>query len=154
MTQTDNTSGTVAKPMLLEDEENLRSIGSFAEALEALKDAGVEVHSTEEFGHGFKVLATSDKSRLVDTPFVIMGYRLNDSKLSPDGFSSVFLVTETGEKWILNDGGTGIHAQLAKYAEHGITQGIMVPQGLVQSDYEWTDENGRERPGTTFYFSA
>lgn len=145
---------SIARPLITENEEALRSIGSFADALEMLADAGVEVHSTEEFGHGFKVLASADKDRLVGVPFLILGYRLNESNLNDEGFSSVFLVTQRDEKWILNDGGTGIHAQLAKYRSHNIDSGIMVKEGLIRSDYEWEDDKGAMRPGTTYYLSA
>lgn len=146
----DSNDGVVAKPLLTSNEDTLRDIQSFSDALQALADAGIQVHSTEEFGDGFKVL--QDKNRLVDVPFIILGFRFHDGENGE--FAIAHVVTESNEKLILTDGGSGIRDQLKRYAGHGVESGLMVPRGLIRSDYKYDDPTtGEKRPGTTYYLS-
>lgn len=136
-------------PMITKDEDTMAAIQSFSDAMQVLKDAGIEVHSTEEFGDGFKLV---DKDTLVKVPFVILGIRFADGDFDTD-FAILHVVTEDGRKCIITDGSTGIRAQAKRYAERGITSGLLVPNGLVRSDYEYINEKGKSTPATTYYLS-
>lgn len=142
----------VATPMLTKDEESLAAITSFADAMALIESAGIEIHSTEEYGDGFKLLTTADKTQLVGVPFVVLGIKFAEGDYGDD-FAIIHLVTEDGRKCIITDGSTGIRAQAKRYAEKGITAGLLVPRGLVQSDYTYLNDKGVETPATTFYLS-
>lgn len=141
----------VAVPMITNDEEALSSIASFDDAIALLKSAGVELHDSSEFGDGFEVV---DKANLVDVPFVILGMKFAEGEFGGDGFVVIHLVTEDGRKCIITDGSTGVCKQARKYAEKGLVAGVVFRNGLIRSDYKWTDpSDGREKPATTFYLS-
>lgn len=142
------TTKDIAPADLIKDEDFLSSIGSLSDALAVLDQAGVTVTDSDDLGHGFKV---ADKATLVKVPMLILGYRFHDG----DGgsFVTVFAVTEDDRKVIFNDGGTGIYAQLQRYAEKNITS-ILLRDGLTRSDYQYADEKGDMRDATTFYLSS
>lgn len=141
----------IAVPMITENTDALASIQSFDDALALLASAGVSINSTEEYGDGFKILANADKDRLVKLPFIVLGMKF------PTGdhgeFVVMHIVTKSGEKWIVTDGSTGIYKQAALYAGKGKTAGLLVPDGLIRSDYKYTDNEGKETPATTYYLS-
>jgi len=134
---------------------DLRQIRSFDEAValvqetlgdEAIKDAA------EEIGTGFTVLASDDKARLIGVPFVILSVDFNPGDQGP--FASMMIVTQQGERLIINDGSTGIYAQLDEWAVRSEVPGGLLVQGLRRSDYTYADENGVNRPATTYYLNV
>lgn len=143
-------SNEVARPLITSNEDTLRDIHSFSDAMQVLSDAGIDIRSTEEFGDGFRVL--EDKSRLVKTPFIVLGYKFAQGDNGE--FVIIHAVTDRDEKLIITDGSTGIKEQMKKYQSHGIHAGLLVRDGLVKSDYTFKDENGNDRPATTYYLSA
>lgn len=140
---------TPVKPMILSNEAGLKAIGSFADAAQLLKDAGIVIHSTKEFGTGFEV---TDKNALVGKELIILEWEEKKGDFGP--MAVVHAVTVDGAKVIFVDGSTGVKRDLERIAaESGITQGIHVPKGLVASDYEYEDDKGNKIPARTFYLS-
>lgn len=105
----------------------------------------------------------ADKNDLIKTPLFIIQWR---EKMSED-YGSIYVIvhavnTETGEKVVFVDGGTGIAAQLievtAKRADAGVSgpalrSALLIPKGLVRSDYDaHKNAAGDVIPaGTTYY---
>lgn len=139
----------VAKTTPIYDEDTLGAITSYADVMRLFNESGVAVVSTEDFGDGFKL---TNKPELVGVPFIIVDYKFASGDFGND-FAIVRLVTEDGRKCIVTDGSTGIRDQLTKYMSKGIMNGLRVPRGLVRSDYEYTDDKGKQIPATTFYLS-
>lgn len=105
-----------------------------------------------------------DKNELVGVPFMLVEWRKTEStevkrKGAPVYFSSAeAMLIETGEKVIINDGGTGIHEQLVTLTEHRIANnhpapynGRYVQNGLRVSEYDYEDNDGNVTRASTFY---
>jgi hypothetical protein len=138
---------------------DLRSVTSFDEALElAQREYGDVLDATDEIGAGFVEL--KDKSRLVDVPFVILSFTINEGDFRNEHgqlqyFCACRVVTRSGDKYWFTDGGTGIYQQLEDLAVRSRRMGgILVPRGLRESKYEWTDEYGNQQPGITHYLNV
>lgn len=147
-----------AMSLFMNDTELLGSITSFEDAIAVLKDAGIELHSTKEYGDGFELL--KEKSKLVDVPFVILSMKFVDEDKSDfgDGFVILHVVTKDGTKLIVTDGSSGICKQARLYAAKGITSGLVCEAGLIRSDYDVDipDKKTGEMvstPATTYYLS-
>lgn len=133
----------------------LANINGFDSALAALENAGIGYESISDYGTGFSV---TDKEKLVGVPFIALEWRFNTGDFG--SFVSAAIVTKTGQKLILNDGSTGIREQFqmvsAKRSADGHKSpqaGLMVPNGLSVSNYNYTDEKGEVRPARTYYLS-
>lgn len=142
------------------DDDVLSSIDGYAQAVALAKsDSSTgELESFADYGNGFTVLPTDEKARLVKVPFVALAWAFHDGDNGE--FVSVTIVTKTGEKLILNDGSTGIRDQLRKVTdkrtargadEVKATAGLVCPNGLRRSDYEYHDANGVVKNATTYY---
>lgn len=149
-------STTVAQSETITDEAavlldvtNLRGIDSLEDALALLDSQGIDIHdAADEIGTGFTVL--DDKNKLIGVPFLILAFDFHDSdKKREDGqlakFVSMTIVTKApilvGEelfrKFIVNDGGTGIYAQLDEWAVKANKRGgLLVRRGLRASNYD------------------
>ena len=139
------------------NEDAMMEVNSFEAALAILNAAGVVAESISDFGAGFTVV---DKARLVNVPFVILEWRFNTSEFNDAGFVSLSVVTKNDDKWIINDGSTGILQQLIRVTrirrqrKHATPQnGLAVPAGLSVSNYRYTDADGKERPASTYYLN-
>jgi hypothetical protein len=120
----------------------MRSVGSYEEAL-ALAEAvhGSVIDIAEELGTGFALL--EDKGKLEDVEFVLLQWRFNAGDFG-GGFVSAGLVTVTGDKYIINDGGTGICAQLMELTQETKRfGGVKVPKGLRKSEYPTCPQCGK-----------
>ena len=153
----DNAISIPATQRLFND-DSLAEISSLSDALAALEGHGATAESMADYGNGFSVV--DDKRRLVGVPFVILEWRFNDSDMSDLPFVSATAVTQTGEKVIINDGSTGVRDQLLRITKRRLERGhptpaagLMVPKGLTESNYTFTDADGKDRPATTFYLS-
>lgn len=124
------------------NDADLRSVGSFEDAVKLAEEInGSVVDISEELGSGFAVL--TDKSKLVKEPFVLIQWRFNVGDFTRP-FVSAGLVTKRGEKFIINDGGTGIMKTLLDYSQETKRfGGILVPRGLRVSDYPTCPDCGR-----------
>lgn len=151
-----------ANKSILSDAD-LRAIKSGADVQALFDKVGAEVESFADYGSGFTILANKD--RLLDTRFIILEWRFTTSAKYSSEFASAAVVTENAEKYILNDGGTGICAQLRAITDERIKTGRPNPQmalrvdgGLRKSVYqqEYTDEKTGEvltREATTYYLA-
>ena len=138
-------------------EDAMMEVSSFEDALAILNASGVVAESISDFGAGFTVV---DKARLLNVPFVILEWRFNASELNDAGFVSLSVVTKNNDKWVINDGSTGILQQLIRITrvrrqrKHATPQnGLAVPAGLSVSNYKFTDAEGKERPASTYYLN-
>ena len=154
----DDTNVAIARRLW--SDNDLREIGSFEDALNAVGPNVLD--SADEIGSGFKVL--EDKDELLKIPFLILEWRFNPGKYINDlgektDFVSITLVTKHNEKYILNDGSTGIAAQLRDLTDRtGSYGGLLCRNGLrVSRDYEvrLPDGKGGEKTilGTTYYLA-
>lgn len=133
------------------DVELLRGISTFEEARAiAATEWGEETDATKEIGTGFAVLNGKEKDRLVGTPFIILSLDFNEGDMGE--FVSFLAVTEDNRKYVINDGSTGIHAQLkAWYEKTKKGGGILVRGGLRRSEYDNPNGEGRS---TTYYLNV
>lgn len=136
-------------PDVILSEDDFAAIGSFGDALNLMADAHVEIVTTDDLGDGFVVVPTEDKARLVGVQFIIVNMRVHDGNQGE--FVTLHIVTEPGEKLIVNDGSTGILAQCKRYIAAGRQRGIVCKRGLTRSDYDYLDDKGVKRPATTYY---
>lgn len=134
--------------------EELASITDFSAALEFLKgkigEENVKVAS-EEIGDGFKLL--ENKDQLCGVQFLIVNWDFHQGDHGE--FVSCKVITQDNLKYIVNDGSSGIRDQLMAYtAKQNIKAGLFCKKGLRRSDYKYTDENGQEKPATTYYLDT
>lgn len=138
-------------PQSLVTDATLSEIKSFDDALAVVNDVfgGEIIDAGEVLGSGFGV--ADEKAVFVGVPFVIMRA---DRHVKDNGrFWSLHIVTKDGRKVIINDGGTGIAAQLdALYDNHPDMQGkpMMVRRGLRVSNYVHPEHG----PSVTFYLDT
>jgi hypothetical protein len=127
-------------------DEELRSVKDYASALALVTETMGAVQNLEEFeiGNGFRILDDKDKSRLVGVSFIMLSIQFNSGDFGE--FASVTLVTQHGDRIVMNDGSTGIYAQLRDVVKSGRYGGIAVPRGLRVSEYKTCKECGKPRP--------
>lgn len=145
-----------AVPQWTDDE--LAAIDGWDSLATLAKSEGVVIGDTSDYGTGFTVLETKDKATLVGTEFAIVQVDFNDSEVGDSGeFVTLHIVTRDGRKLILNDGSTGIYAQvksMVKRMPAGTTRVLIkCPKGLTRSDYKYVNDKGEEKPATTYYLS-
>lgn len=147
-------STTVERKRLYSDEE-LRNLKSWSEVVALSGKPIVNVAETE-LSTGFSVV--TDKNSLVGVPFILLDWTFSMGDMGE--FVSANIITRDDRKLILNDGSTGICAQL-----HRLTPGapIGVARGLRKSEYARKDENGevilnpktgQPERATTFYLDT
>lgn len=167
--ETQAQTGTdVAKASLFNDEQ-LANIKGYKDAAALLVDAGVTPEFISDYGTGFKVV--SDKSVLIGRPFLILSWRFNEGDFGDKGFVSAEIVTDQDEKFILNDGSTGIRDQLATVTSQRVSRkhstpyaGLVCANGLTKTNYFYnettqeTSSKAREGKGwvsaATFYLAT
>jgi hypothetical protein len=158
----------VATRSLFSDAE-LGAITTFADAAELLASKNVPVESSEDYGTGFHILP--DKVALVNKPFLILSWRFNEGDFGDRGFVSVELITEDDKKYVMNDGSTGVCAQLHEISAVRMAKGSSTPQvglivknGLTRTQYWYNETSGETSgkakegkgwvPASTYYLSA
>lgn len=154
--------GTVAEAnKSIIDDASLKSVTSFADAIALLNKQGVPSDTINNYGTGFNVVKENDQ--LIGKPFVILEWVFRKGTFGE--YVSLVIVTEDGTKAILNDGSTGICAQLRGVTDDRIASGRAFPQqglacegGLRRSDYEYasTDDKTGEItmiPASTYYLT-
>lgn len=120
---------------------DMRAISNYEEAV-ALAEAvhGSVIDIAQELGTGFALL--EDKGKLEDVEFVLLQWRFNAGDFG--GFVSAGLVTINGDKYIINDGSTGIMAQLMELTQETKRfGGVKVANGLRASRYPTCPECGK-----------
>ena len=171
ITKTDIENAELTRSDSAFDDADLASVGSFSDAMELLSASGLIAEDfASSYGTGFTVLDTKDKARLVGVDFMILEWAFNTGENGE--FVSAAIVTEPGEKLILNDGSTGIRDQLRTVTATRLARGVphadaykaLLVKGLRESTYPTLDgkpltkgqiadgvkPDGR---GTTFYLN-
>lgn len=131
------------------DPDDLRSIASFQDAVRLIETemGGTLIDASQEIGDGFTML--DDKDKLINVPFVALQWRF-----TPGDFGKQYVimrvVTESGDKYVITDGGTGLAQQMASFTERTKrTGGLLVKRGLRKSEYD--NEFGH---GVTHYLNV
>lgn len=149
-------------------DDDLGAIATWQDAVALLAREGVAVDTVSDYGHGFTLV--KEKDLLIGKPMLLLEWSFNVSKehlvRNTDGtvsgreFVSVYAVLQTGQKIIINDGGTGIYAQLRKVSDTRVAnkhshpfQGLAVAEGLTVSEYPYEDEKGNVSTARTYYLS-
>lgn len=140
-------------------EEDLRAITTFDEAIAlATAEHGAAVYADEVLGDGFALLSTDGKARLVGVPLCFMEWSFYDGEFGGKFVAARVVARGPSgnvERYILNDGSTGICDQLAKFQlNKGRNGNLIARYGLRRSDYEYTDESGKTKPATTYYIDT
>lgn len=133
------------------DTGSLRDIASFEDAFALVESTyGPVLTADSELGDGFAMLETKDV--LIGTPLIFLSWSFSPGKYDEE-FVSARVVTKDGGKYVVNDGGTGIRAQLREFSDsHGGRQGgLLARRGLRRSDYEYTDDKGKAQEASTYY---
>lgn len=134
-------------------DDMLREIESFDDIKTVAGIAGSITSIGEVLGTGFSVL--DDKMRLVGIQFIVVKFSVHKSEKNGGEFSTLHVVTDTKEKWIVNDGSTGIHEQMKELKEKmGAVCPLLVPRGLRVSEYDYTDGKGNTSRAATFYLNT
>lgn len=161
-----STDITPATPML--SATQLREIESMDDAVKVLGDTfgferfddqGLPVipEAAEEIGDGFSV--TKDKDQFIGIRLLVVNMNFAEGDYATgDGdekgeFVTVWTVSVRG-KHKFADGSTGIYRQLRDYFNRTGKAYLSVANGLRRSDYQTTDERGREITGTTYYLDT
>lgn len=140
------------------DDQQLRTVATFDDALALLAEEGIAVASADEtLGNGFSII--DDKSVLIGVELLLMSWQFNNGDMgefvSINAVAKYRGVTNAPAKLIINDGSTGIYKQLKELtAQTGKTAGLYVRKGLRVSNYEYEDDKGVKRPAQTFYLDT
>lgn len=134
--------------------DELAAIVSFDDAMALatakLGEDGIS-RASEEIGDGFKLL--ENKDQLIGIPMLLVTWDFHQGDHGE--FVSAKVVTRDNQKFIVNDGSSGIRDQLVAYSAKKFRQGgLFCDKGLRRSDYKYTDENGIEKPATTYYLDT
>lgn len=124
----------------------------------AMLGSVTDIEDFADYGSGFDIL--ENKDNLIGVPFVVLEWRFTDSQKYSQTFASMVVVDEKNNKYIVNDGSTGICAQLQMVTQQRIDQGKAYPQaalicrkGLRRSDYTVEDSQGKELEASTYYLA-
>lgn len=157
MTDTAASEVTIRGPQFTDEE--LLGIDSFDKAIALASEVlGAEeiVSADEELGNGFAILPTDQKHRLCGVPLFFLTWSFHEGEQGE--FVSIMVVARSQqgtEKWVVNDGSTGICKQLRQYTEKTNKKGgLLVKHGLVRSDYEYEAPDGSKKPATTYYLDT
>ena len=98
---------------------------------------------------GFTLL--KDKEQLVGRPFLALSWTFRQGDMGE--YCSVELVTAQNERLVINDGSTGVCAQLRKLTDEGEDRALLVTRGLRVSEYE-KEIGGKVTKARTFYLDV
>lgn len=134
--------------------EELAGLVTFEDALKLVQakigaeNVGV---AAAEIGDGFKLL--ENKDQLIGIPFFAVTWDFHQGDHGE--FVSVKVMAKDGQKYIVNDGSSGIRDQLMAYsAKKNVQGGLLCEKGLRRSNYEYEDESGQKKPATTYYLDT
>lgn len=138
------------------DEQALRNLNSFEDAFKLVQNEfGAIADASEVIGDGFVVL--DDKTQLVGRPMVLLNWHFSEGDYrDEDGnlrdFVSARVISQrpdgTVDKWVVNDGSTGLCDQLKNYSVRtNMMGGLLVQRGLRVSEYIHPTHG----PAKTFY---
>lgn len=149
MTNTTRKSDEKAVAKREMSDESLREIQSLEDAIALMQDVyGAEniVTADQIIGNGFRILRGREKDRLIGVACAFVKWSENPGKFGNEVFVSAMVVTESREKFIINDSSAGIANQLMGItADTGRTGGVLARHGLSRSDYEYCEETRSSR---------
>ena len=133
-----STEVVLAKSSLRFDDETLRAMT--ADSALSLSSAPLLDLSTV-LGSGFRIATKNDKLALCGKRFMIVQWQqINGDK---GLYTSLLVLTEDSQKWVINDGGSGINQQVAAFKDHpGM---ILVNGGLRRSEYWMNPKDNSEK---------
>jgi len=157
-----NSANSDAKAVAIRELTNdeLLSIGTFEDALALVQETYGDVLAADEvIGNGFKLL--KNKDLLVGVAFVALKWKFLPGDFGRD-YTNILLVTEGGDRYLMNDGGAGITRELQEFsARTDRMGGVVFRNGLTSSTYDFCgecrstecDEPGTHKmtPATTHY---
>lgn len=139
------------------DDSALASITNMDQALAALGSV-TDIEDWNDYGTGFDIL--DNKDRIVGVPFVILEWRFTESKQYGQTFVSAVCVDEKDNKFIVNDGSTGIYSQLRMVTDKRLSEkraypqtGLVCRKGLRKSEYTVENEDGKNIEAATYYLA-
>lgn len=110
-----------------------------------------EIFDAEEFiGDGFELL--KDKDQALGNEFLIIDWRFQVDKETNREYASMRIMTPLNALYRINDGSTGIYAQLKQFTERGITGGVR-SHGLRKSEYMHDNGDGTQTKARTYYLT-
>lgn len=143
-------NNAIAAQVTYESDE-LRAIQSFDDAIALANAVQPVIVAEQEIGDGFALL--KNKDRLIGVPLLFLTWRFNDGKYE-EKFVTAYVVTNRNEKFIINDGSTGICQQLRELSNKGRNGNMLSRHGLSRSDYPYADEQGEMKEATTYYIDT
>lgn len=114
---------------------------------------GLEVTDAGALGNGFTLLKSEEKTKLLGVDMFILEWQKRIDLDTNGEFYSLMVLTRDGKKYIVNDGSTGIAAQLDVAVARGITAPLRVAKGLRVSEYP-VEVDGRKTMAKTFYLDT
>lgn len=139
-------------------DDELTYITTTGDMVKYFNDQSMQPTDGSELGTGWQLL--KDKRKLLGRPFMILFWERRIDETTKRAYTTVHLMENSGERWIINDGSTGIHAQLEKAVEKRHLAGISpvngpmrVNNGLRVSDYTVENAQGGEEAASTFYLN-
>lgn len=124
-----------------------RTVESFEDIYNAVGSENI-AHATDVIGDGFSIL--EEKAQLVNVPLMILSARFTTENARGQGYWSIRVLTKSGEKYVVNDGGYGIAQAMDTLKVKGAKFPVFVPHGLRRRDYDHP-EHGK---ATTYYFDT
>jgi hypothetical protein len=172
-TLNDDATGTVAENTAISrrmfspldrarQQQRLRDLKglSFEELAQQATSEGTRVVDASEAGIGFRVVERKDKIHLVGEPLVVLpGWQVNRDPATQRLFVSAYVKTQRaipqlggGSDFIVNDGSTGIAAQLKDIRARCEAAGeedpmVVCRRGLKRSTYTITEDLVDEKTG-------
>lgn len=167
----ESTTKSLAIAGLLGDDDEapeslLSRVDSLDDAFALFSDSGINVEESTEYLGGNEILNRDEKARLVGVPFFAMSWRFNEGDVGY--FVSIEVITDKGEKYIVNDGSTGILLQLSRITKKRVasghpnpTMGLLCRRGLRVSEYYLDVDNNisatpsetHNRKAATYYLA-
>lgn len=120
---------------------------SFDEMMEQLTAENALLIAREEFN----LVNREAKEKLIGVPILIFSWVKRDGDFGE--YYSVKARTVTNELVIINDGSTGIAAQMQWLDDHDEKRAIFCKDGLRASDYTVVLPNGKELESRTYYLT-
>lgn len=123
---------------------DLTGIDNFQDALALVGQRFGSVRNVADvLGDGFGI--ADDKAALVGVPLLLLDWHRNSGKGDQDYVSiRAMAQTDNGpEKVVINDGGSGIRAQIDQLENDGIMGGVLVPKGLRESRFRFDKRTGK-----------
>lgn len=163
-TDPNNGKGSAEVVATTVNEDSIQALDSFAAALDLF--GGQAVNIADVAGDGFTRLET--KATLLNIPLLVIDWEEVIGTETQKLFATIRVITTDGRKYRIADGSTGMMRQLQEIRDNkGVTRGILVKGGLVESKYFIDDDTreiipadkvatwtGAKSPASTFYFAT